>query len=272
MMKVLFLGDVVGRAGRDAVARYLPELRGKHSPDLVLINGENAAGGFGINAAIADDFYELGVDCITTGNHAFAQKNYELYNESKRLLRPLNYPESTPGTGFTVLELASGKQVMIVNLMGRVFMDTLDDPFKAIDQLIKKYSMGMQISSIIVDFHAETTSEKQAMGHYLDGRVSAVLGTHTHVQTGDHRILRHGTAYMTDLGMCGDYDSVIGMEKEIPIKKLVSKLPTERFKPAMGEGSIAGAYFEIDSQTGLGKSIQAIRMGPWLENRSKTSA
>ena len=265
ILKTLFLGDVVGRAGRDAVHQYLPELKAELKPDLILLNGENAAGGFGINEEIASGFYELGVDCITTGNHAFAQRNYEFYNQSKRLLRPYNYPEGTPGIGCTVLEVKHQFKVMIVNPMGRVFMEAIDDPFKAMDDLLKKYPMGGLLHAVIVDFHGEASSEKQAMGHFLDGRVSAVVGTHTHVPTGDYRILKNGTAYMTDLGMCGDYDSVIGMDKESPIRRFLTKLPTDRYKPTTGEGSVSGAYLEIDLKTGLAKSIKAIRRGKWLD-------
>ncbi len=265
VLKTLFLGDVVGRAGRDAVHLYLPDLKEQYQPDLIIVNGENAAGGFGINKEISDGFFKIGVDCITTGNHAFAQKNYDLFNQNKRILRPLNYPEGTPGVGCTVLELKNQKKVMIVNPMGRVFMDAIDDPFKAMNDLLKKYPMGVSVDAVIVDFHGEASSEKQAMGHFLDGRVSAVVGTHTHVPTGDHRILKNHTAYMTDLGMCGDYHSVIGMDIENPIKRFLTKLPTDRFKPMTDEGSVAGAYFEIDLMTGLAKSIQAIRRGAWLE-------
>ena len=261
-MRVLFLGDVVGRAGRTAVREHLPMLRRRLSPDFVVVNGENAAGGFGITAKIAAEIYTAGADCITTGNHVWDQRELlGTIDDDPRLLRPANYPTGTPGRGAALLELADGRRILVANLMTRLFMDALDDPFAAVDAILADLTMPDQADAVIIDFHGEATSEKMAMGHYLDGRASLVVGTHTHVPTADHQVLPGGTAYMTDTGMCGDYDSVIGMKKEPAIERFVRKIPGERLTPAEGTATVCGALVEIDDKTGLARTIDPVRVG-----------
>jgi metallophosphoesterase (TIGR00282 family) len=261
-MRLLFCGDLVGRSGRDVVIGKLPGLRRDLALDLVVANGENAAGGFGITQKICDELYAAGVDCITTGNHVWDQKEtVGFIGSDPRLLRPVNFPAGTPGKGSGVYQTARGKKVMVANIMARLFMDPLDDPFQAADQLLKAHKLGGNADAIIIDFHGEATSEKMAMGHFLDGRVSLVVGTHTHVPTADHAILPGGTAYQTDAGMCGDYDSVIGMEKATPIARFTKKLPTERLSAAMGPGTLCGIYVETDDATGLAARVEAVRIG-----------
>ena len=267
-MRVLFLGDVVGRAGRTAVREHLPVLRRRLSPDFIVVNGENAAGGFGITAKIAAEIYAAGADCITTGNHVWDQRELlGTIDDDPRLLRPANYPAGTPGRGAALLELADGRRVLVANLMTRLFMDALDDPFAAVDSILGDLTMPDQADAVIIDFHGEATSEKMAMGHYLDGRASLVVGTHTHVPTADHQVLPGGTAYMTDTGMCGDYDSVIGMKKEPAIERFVRKIPGERLTPAEGTATVCGALVEIDDKTGLARAIDPVRVGGRLSRQ-----
>ena len=267
-MRVLFLGDVVGRAGRTAVREHLPMLRRRLSPDFVVVHGENAAGGFGITAKIATEIYTAGADCITTGNHVWDQRELlGTIDDDPRLLRPANYPTGTPGRGAALLELADGRRILVANLMTRLFMDALDDPFAAVDAILADLTMPDQADAVIIDFHGEATSEKMAMGHYLDGRVSLVVGTHTHVPTADHQVLPGGTAYMTDTGMCGDYDSVIGMKKEPAIERFVRKIPGERLTPAEGAATVCGALVEIDDKTGLASAIEPVRVGGRLSRQ-----
>jgi len=261
-MRLLFCGDLVGRSGRDVVIERLPALRRDLALDLVVANGENAAGGFGITQKICDELYAAGVDCITTGNHVWDQKETVAFiGGDPRLLRPINFPAGTPGKGSGVYQTARGKKVLVANLMGRLFMDPLDDPFQAADQLLKTYRMGGNVDAILIDFHGEATSEKMAMAHFLDGKVSLVVGTHTHVPTADQMILSGGTAYLTDAGMCGDYDSVIGMEKQTPIARFTKKLPTERLSAAMGPGTLCGLYVETDDASGLARRVEPVRLG-----------
>ncbi len=262
-MRLLFLGDVVGRTGRDAVLRHLPELRRALTPDVVVVNCENAAGGFGITAKIAEEFLAAGVDCLTTGNHVWDQKEMVAAIERlPRLLRPLNYPRATPGSGWARITTADGRSVLVVCLLARLFMDMIDDPFAAIDQLLTHHPLGAgSTDAIFVDFHGEATSEKMAMGHFLDGRISALVGTHSHIPTADTWILPGGTAYQTDAGMCGDYNSVIGMKKELSVARFVKRLPTERMTPAEDEATVCGTYVEISDQTGLAHRIEPIRCG-----------
>ncbi|MBX9977221.1 MAG: YmdB family metallophosphoesterase [Alphaproteobacteria bacterium] len=263
-MKILFCGDVVGRSGRDAVIEHLPRIKNLLHPDLVILNGENAAHGFGITRGICDDFYKAGVDIITLGNHAFDNKEImKSLDSDHRLVRPINYPAKTPGRGFTFFDLPNGKKIMIVNAMARLFMDPLDDPFAAIDDLLSKYPMGGSIYGIFLDFHGEASSEKMAMGHYLDGKVSAVVGTHTHIPTADTQIFPHGTGYQTDAGMCGDYNSVIGMDKIVPIQRFRKKIPTDRMQPASGPGTFCGTFIELNEK-GLCTHIEPVRCGPRL--------
>lgn len=261
-MRLLFCGDIVGRPGRDVVVERLPALKRDHKLDFVVANGENAAGGFGITKKICDDLYAAGVDCITTGNHVWDQKDTLAFiKKHPRLLRPQNFPAGTPGNGQGIFTTADGRRVMVINLMGRLFMDALDDPFAVIVERIAKCKLGSDADAILVDFHGEATSEKMAMGHFLDGKVSVVVGTHTHVPTADARILSGGTAYMTDAGMCGDYDSVIGMQKAVPIARFTSKLPTERMAPADGPATLCGLFVETDDRTGLAIRASALREG-----------
>ena len=221
-MRLLFVGDVLGRAGRAVVSEHLPELRRRWRLDVVVVNGENAAGGFGITEPILGEFLEAGADAVTLGNHAFDQKEALAFiDRQPRLIRPVNYPPGAPGRGAAVVESRTGARALIVNLMGRVFMDALDDPFRAADAELAATPLGQGCDVAILDFHGEATSEKQAFGHYVDGRASLVVGTHTHVPTADARVLSGGTAFISDVGMCGDYDSVIGMLKEEPVRRFL---------------------------------------------------
>jgi hypothetical protein len=261
-MKILMCGDVMGRSGREAIQKYIPLLREKWSLDLVVVNGENAARGFGISESNCKEFYEAGVDVITTGNHIWDQKEIISYIETDpHLLRPLNYPDKTPGQGLVVLALPNGKKVAVMNLMGRLFMDPLDDPFAALEKVLSTHKLGMNVAAILVDFHAETTSEKMAAAHIADGRITALIGTHTHVPTSDTIILPGGTAYQSDLGMTGDYDSVIGLKKEGPIQRFTRKFSTEKWSPAEGEASLCGVYIESDDTTGKALVVKPVRLG-----------
>jgi metallophosphoesterase (TIGR00282 family) len=262
-MKILFCGDIVGRSGRDAFAKYTKPLREALGIDCVIVNGENAAHGFGINPNICRDLYSAGADVITTGNHIWDQKEIMSYMDmDKKVLRPVNYPAGTPGAGSCVFETQKGQKVLVVNVMGRLFMDTLDDPFPAIDAILKKHPLGHVVHAVVVDMHAEATSEKMAMGHFCDGRASLVVGTHTHIPTADGQILEKGTAYQSDAGMCGDYNSVVGMDKEVPLFKFLRKMPApERMKPATGEGTLCGVLVETDPTTGLALSVEPIQVG-----------
>ncbi len=268
-MKILFCGDIVGRSGRDAFIKYIKPLKEALQTDCIIVNGENAAHGFGINPAICRDLYSAGVNVITTGNHIWDQKEIVSHIQNdKKLLRPVNYPAGAPGSGYCVVETAKGHKVLVINVMGRLFMDTLDDPFPAIDAVLKKHPLGSSVQAIVVDVHAEATSEKMAMGHFCDGRASLVVGTHTHVPTADGQILDGGTAYQSDAGMCGDYNSVVGMDKEIPLFKFLRKMPPpDRMKPATGDGTLCGVFVETDDSTGLALSIHSVQIGGRLQQR-----
>jgi len=266
-MRFLFLGDMVGRSGREAVFKQLPGLRRDFKLDFVAVNGENAAAGHGITEKIYLEALHSGIDVITTGNHAFDQKDALIYAErAERFLRPANYPPGTPGKGAAVFTTAKGARVLAANIMGRVFMQpALDDPFAAAEKILASCPLGEQADAIIIDFHAETTSEKQAFGHFVDGRASIVAGTHTHVPTADAHILPQGTAYMSDAGMCGDYDSVLGMDKEEPLQRFLSKIPRRRFEAAAGKATICGLAVEISDRTGLAEKLSPLRLGPHLQ-------
>ena len=258
-MKIVYLGDVVGRAGRDAVLKNMPLIQTEHKPDAVVVNAENAAHGFGVTPGICRDFFAAGVDAVVTGNHVWNQREIIPFLEDcKKIVRPLNFPEGTPGRGFCEVELANGKKLLVAQVMGRVCMDALDCPAKAIDKLLQTYHLNANVSAILVDIHAEATAEKIAFGYYLDGKVSVVAGTHTHVPTADARILPHGTAYIADVGMCGDYNSVLGFEVDEPIRRLCRKYPSERLIPAKGEGTVYGIVVLTDDNTGLATSISQI--------------
>ncbi|NDW05835.1 TIGR00282 family metallophosphoesterase [Jiella pacifica] len=266
-MRFLFLGDMVGRSGRNAVFSALPGLVADYRLDFVVVNGENAAGGFGITEEILNQTLSAGADVMTTGNHVWDQREaLEFAPREPRFLRPLNYPRGAPGNGSGLFDAKNGARVLVSNIMGRVFMSPdLDDPFAAADQLVASCPLGEQADAIVIDFHAEATSEKQSMGHFLDGRVSVVVGTHTHVPTADHQILSGGTAYQSDAGMCGDYDSSLGMEKEEPLNRFVTKVPRGRFEAAQGPATICGLAVEISDRTGLAEKVSAVRIGPRLE-------
>lgn len=264
-MKILFLGDVVGRNARDAAIAALPDLRRKYNLDAIIVNVENAAHGFGVTAQICDDFYKAGADCLTTGNHIWDQREIIAYIErDPKLLRPMNYPEGTPGKGFYIIQTAKGEKILVANIMARLFMDTLDDPFAAADKLCKAHQLGRQVNAIFLDFHGEASSEKMAMGHYLDGRASFVVGTHTHVPSADARILSKGTGYMTDAGMCGSYDSVIGMDTTLAVNRFIRKVPGEKLFPADGAVTLCGVLAEIDGKTGLCVKVEPFRQGGLL--------
>lgn len=270
MARLLFCGDIVGRSGGEAVLKELPSLIKKYQLDWVVINGENAAAGFGITADISRELLAVGVDAITTGNHIWDQRSIVAYmSQEPRLLRPLNYPPHTPGHGYVLLEKPGVKQLLVINVMGRLFMEPfLDDPFRAVEEVLTRFSLkDSQIGMIVVDFHGETTSEKTAFAHHFDGRVSLVVGTHTHVPTADTRILSKGTGYQTDIGMCGDYDSVIGMTKETAVPKMLKKGLTEKLTPALGPATLSGVIIETDAITGLATSIHPLIIGPHLINR-----
>ena len=260
-MRLLFIGDVVGRAGRTALTSVLPELRRRWELDCVVVNGENAAAGFGITETICQEFLDAGADCVTLGNHSFDQREALVFiTRQPRLIRPLNYPAGTPGAGSALIDVADGRRVLVLNVMGRIFMDAMDDPFAAVDRELEACPLGYGCDACIVDVHAEATSEKMAFGHFIDGRASLVVGTHTHVPTADHQILPGGTAYQSDAGMTGDYDSVIGMEKEEPVRRMVRKTPGVRYEPASGPATVCGLAVETDGD-GHAIRLAPIRLG-----------
>jgi len=264
-MRLMFLGDVVGRAGREAALRAIPELRARYALDFLIINGENAAGGFGITETILNDLLDAGADVVTLGNHAFDQKETLVYiSRQPRLLRPINYPPGTPGAGAGLFKARNGADVLVINAMGRTYMSEIDCPFRAVDQAVDACGLKRGADAIFLDMHAEATSEKQAIAYFLDGRVSGVVGTHTHVPTGDDRVLPKGTAYLSDAGMCGCYDSILGMTVEEPVNRFITKLPRARFEPADGPGAVAGFAVDIDDATGLATRCAAYRNGPHL--------
>ncbi len=263
-LNILVCGDVVGKSGREAIAAHLPALRRDLKLDVAIVNAENAAHGFGLNDKLAGELYESGADILTTGNHVWDQR--ELIGQidrDPRILRPANFPPGTPGSGSYRHTLGDGRSVLVVNLMGRLFMETLDCPFRGLDAILAGRPLGSG-TSIVVDFHAEATSEKNAMGHHADGRVSAVIGTHTHIPTADAQILRGGTAYQTDAGMCGDYDSVIGMQKAPMVARFVTKMPGQKPQVAEGEGTLCGVFVVTDDASGLARRIEPVRLGGQL--------
>lgn len=266
-MRILYCGDVVGRAGRDVVTKNISVLKQAWQLDWVIVNAENAAAGFGVTPSICDDFFALGVDVILTGNHAWDQKEILPYiAKEPRLLRPVNYPQGTPGAGVCVLQKQGVRgQFAVIQVMGRLFMEPLDDPFATLSLALKGLDLAKpDMGGIFVDVHAESTSEKVAIAHYLDGKVSAVLGTHTHVPTADHRILPGGTAFQSDVGMCGDYDSVIGMTKDSAMGRFLHKLPKPRLEAASGEGTLCATLIETHDTSGLATGIWPVRVGPHL--------
>ncbi len=262
-MRVLYLGDIVGRAGRQAIIDRLPQLRSDWKLDFVVVNGENATGGVGLSGAHAKLLLETGVDCLTLGDHAFDQKDMLQYIETEpRIIRPLNFAKDAPGRGHRVFSDARGRKILVAQILGQVFMKrAFADPFSAVDVVMKAHVPGGAVQASLIDVHCEATSEKMGMGHYCDGRASIVVGSHTHVPTGDAQILPGGTAYLTDAGMCGDYLSVIGMEKAEPMRRFVTGMGKERFKPAMGEVTLCGLLVETDDKTGKATHAEMIRHG-----------
>jgi metallophosphoesterase (TIGR00282 family) len=266
-VRIAFFGDIVGKSGRDAVVGYVEANKIAHKIDCVIVNAENAAHGFGITQKICDQLFEAGVDAITLGNHTFDQKgDMQLFDRETRLVRPLNYPSGTPGKGYRVIDLKnSGKRILVVNLIGRLFMEYNDDPFHSIAVLLSEYELGKKsIDAIFIDFHAEATAEKSAFARHLDGRVTAVIGTHTHVPTADLQILKEGTGYLSECGMCGDYNSVIGMEDDSSIVRFTQKVHAYgRMQPAQKEATVCGVMIDV-ADNGLCKSIQTVRVGGYL--------
>jgi hypothetical protein len=265
-MRILFIGDVVGRSGRTIVMERLPGLVTEWKLDLVVINGENAAGGFGITETIYNEFLDAGADAITLGNHAFDQREALVFIErAPRLIRPLNYPKGTPGRGTALVDTKNGKRALVINAMGRIFMDPLDDPFAAIERELTACALSKDADAIILDMHCEATSEKQSMGFFVDGRVSLMVGTHTHAPTADHRIMPGRTAFVSDVGMTGDFESCIGMNKDEPLNRFLRKLPGSKFEPANGPATLCAIAVETDDATGLATKVGAVRLGGILE-------
>ncbi len=265
-MRILFVGDVVGRSGRTVVLERLPGLIKDWKLDLVVVNGENAAGGFGITEVIYNELLDAGADAVTLGNHAWDQREALVFIErAPRLVRPLNYPKGTPGRGAALVDTKNGKRALVVNAMGRIFMDPLDDPFAAIERELAACALGKDADAIILDMHCEATSEKQSMGYFVDGRVSLMVGTHTHAPTADHRIMPGRTAFVSDVGMTGDFESCIGMNKDEPLNRFLRKLPGSKFEPATGPATLCAIAVETDDASGLAAKVGAVRLGGILE-------
>jgi 2',3'-cyclic-nucleotide 2'-phosphodiesterase len=261
-MRILFLGDVVGRTGREAVAAWLPKLREMLRVDMAVVNAENASHGFGLAPEMAREIFAAGADAITLGNHAWDRKELIPYiNDTPCLVRPLNFPPGTPGAGSAVVSLRDGRKALVINAMGRLFMDPLDCPFRATAVELSRHRLGGTVAAVLIDFHGEASSEKMAFAHSFDGQASLIVGTHTHCPSADHVVLPGGTAFQSDAGMCGDYDSVIGMEKEMSAARFWRKLPGERLHPANGESTVCGVFVETDDTTGLALRIQPVRQG-----------
>jgi metallophosphoesterase (TIGR00282 family) len=264
-MRILFIGDVIGKPGREVLTAELPALRENLKLDFVIINGENLAGGFGVTRNIANEMFALGADCITTGNHWLDQREILTFiGDEDRVLRPCNLPAGTPGRGANLFQAKNGGQVLVINPLGRVFMEPQDDPFAAVARELAACPLGEGADAVVVDMHAEATSEKMAMGHFCDGRASLVVGSHSHVPTADAQILPGGTAYQTDAGACADYDSVIGMEKFEPVQRFTHKIPGGRFSPATGPATLCGVFVET-AANGFAARIEPVRVGGRLK-------
>ncbi|MBN9887690.1 TIGR00282 family metallophosphoesterase [Salipiger abyssi] len=266
-MRLLFLGDVVGRAGRAAISDRLPGLRDAWKLDFVVVNGENASNGAGLTGEHAKLLLAAGADVVTLGDHAFDQKDMMGFIESEpRVIRPVNYAKQAPGRGLGLFADRRGRKVLVTQVLGQVFMKRpFDDPFSAMDDVLRRHPLGGMAQAIIVDMHCEATSEKMAMGHFCDGRASFVVGTHTHVPTGDAQILPGGTGLLSDAGMCGDYDSVIGMDKVEPMRRFVTGMSKGRYQPALGEATLCGVFVETDDRTGKAVTVKMVRQGGRLE-------
>lgn len=269
-MKILFLGDVMGRAGRQAVVENLASFRADWKLDLIVVNGENATSGAGLSADHAKAILAAGADCITLGDHAFDQKDMLSFIEKEpRIIRPLNFAKSAPGRGVYIMSDTRGRKLLVTQVLGQVFMKrAFDDPFSAIDEVLRRHPLGGQVQATLVDMHCEATSEKMAMGHFCDGRASAVIGTHTHVPTSDTMILPAGTAFQSDAGMCGDYNSVIGMETTEPMRRFITGMSKGRFSPATGDATLCGVYFETNDTNGRANSVKMVRLGGRLQEAS----
>jgi metallophosphoesterase (TIGR00282 family) len=270
-MKILFCGDIVGRSGRQSALINIPKLKQEHNLDFIIANVDNASGGFGVNENNSKDFIEIGVDVLTGGDHIWDKKEMLNYiTREKRILRPLNFPKSSPGTGARIFTSINNKKVLVIHLLGQVFIkNNLNCPFESIDNILKNYKLGVDVDAIFVDFHAEASSEKMAMGKFLDGKISAVIGSHTHIPTNDHHIMSEGTAYQTDAGMCGDYDSIIGMQTDVPLKSFLSKRRVGKMVPAKKEATFCGSIIEIHD-SGLAKNINIVKIGGVLDKNSPT--
>lgn len=261
-MRILFVGDVVGRSGRAVLLEHLPGLRTQLRLDAVVVNGENAAGGYGITPQIANELFAAGTDVITMGNHCWDQKELIGHiDREPRIVRPLNMAPGTPGRGLAEVTTARGQKLVVIQILGRLFMGLRDDPFRALEAELRRHILGGNVQAIVVDIHGEATSEKMALAHFLDGKVSLVAGTHTHVPTADQRVLPGGTAYVTDIGMTGDYDSVIGMEKAASIQRWRSDVPGQKLQPAMGDATLCAVCLETDDRTGRARRIEPLRLG-----------
>lgn len=262
-MKILFLGDVMGRAGRKAVVERLPKLRADWKLDFVVVNAENASAGMGLTGDHAKALLDAGADVLTLGDHAFDQKEMLGFIENEpRIIRPLNYAKDAPGKGFRLFSTRRGQKILVTQALGQVFMKRpFDDPFSALDAVLRSHPIRGLANAILVDIHCEATSEKMGIGHFCDGRASVVVGTHTHIPTGDAQILNGGTAFQADAGMCGDYNSVIGMEKTEPLRRFITGMPKGRFTPALGEATLSGLYIETDDRTGKATRVEMVRQG-----------
>lgn len=266
-MRILFVGDVMGRSGRDAIAKHLPKLKADLKIDAAIVNGENSAHGVGITEAICKEFYGHGADVITTGNHVWDQREIIPYiARDPKLLRPNNFPRGTVGGGHYLHTTSDGQKILVINSMCRLFMEPIECPFTMTDEILKDFQLGRNVDAIFVDLHGEATSEKSAFGHYFDGRITAVVGTHTHMPTGDQMVYNGGTGYQSDAGMTGDYDSVIGVRKDIPIHRFVKRTPSERMVPSDGEATLCGTFIETNAK-GLCARIEPVIVGPHLINR-----
>ena len=264
-MRIVFIGDIYGRSGREALQTHLPKIKAELKPDVVIVNADNAAHGRGVTDKHLKEFYEWGVDCVTGGDHIWDQRQIISHiTHDKKLLRPVNFPPNTPGNGTYIVETVNGQRCLVIHALGRVFINPLDDPFAIVKSIVDKNPIGRDIDAIFVDFHAEATSEKMAMGQFLDGKVTAVIGSHTHIPTADNHVMSGGTAYQTDAGMTGDYDSVIGARKDVPLQKFTTGLMRERMIPANGEATLCGTLVISNDKNGMAESIQPIRMGGLL--------
>lgn len=260
-MKIVYLGDIVAKSGREAVKEAILQLKQTYNYDVLIANVDNAAHGFGCTPKVCNQLLEAGVSALVTGDHVWNQKDiYSYLNDCKRIVRPLNYSSNLAGVGAQVIPLDTGQKILVVEVVGRVFMEAVDCPLQALESVLEKYSLAKNIDAIFVDIHAEATAEKQSFAYYFDGRVSAIVGSHTHVPTSDERILPNGTAYQTDAGMCGDYNSVIGFDIKAPIERLKNKFSPQRLEPATAKGTICGTFIETDDKTGLAIHIETIQI------------